>query len=120
MVNSLNSENKIISLEGNRIKKIKSEASSNSEQFWAECAKNLIWFKQWDKILDWNPPFSKWFQGGKLNAAHNCLDKHLKSNTKNKSAIIWEGENGESITLTYNQIYYKVNQLAECLKKNWN
>jgi acetyl-CoA synthetase len=57
MVNSLNSENKIISLEGNRIKKIKSEASSNSEQFWAECAKNLIWFKQWDKTLDWNPPF---------------------------------------------------------------
>ncbi len=100
-----------------RIKKIKSEASSNSEQFWAECAKNLIWFKQWDKILDWNPPFSKWFQGGKLNAAYNCLDKHLKSNTKNKAAIIWEGENGESITLTYNQIYYKVNQLANALKK---
>ena len=117
MVNSLNSENKIISLEGNRIKKIKSEASSNSEQFWEECAKNLIWFKQWDKILDWNPPFPKWFQGGKLNAAHNCLDKHLKSNTKNKAAIIWEGENGESITLTYNQIYYKVNQLANALKK---
>ncbi|HVI20631.1 MAG TPA: AMP-binding protein, partial [Bacillus sp. (in: firmicutes)] len=117
MVNSLNSENKIISLEGNRIKKIKSEASSNSEQFWAECAKNLIWFKQWDKILDWNPPFSKWFQGGKLNAAYNCLDKHLKSDTKNKAAIIWEGENGESITLTYNQMYYKVNQLANALKK---
>ena len=59
MVNSLNSENKIISLEGNKIEKIKYEASSNPEQFWAECAKNLIWFKQWDKILDWNHSFCK-------------------------------------------------------------
>ncbi len=106
-----------ISLEGKKIEKIKKRASGNPEQFWAECAKNLAWFKQWDKILDWDPPFAKWFQGGKINAAYNCLDKHIESETKNKAAIVWEGENGESVTLTYNQVYYKVNQLANALKR---
>ena len=121
MVNISKSENidstDNISLEGKKIEKIKNKASGNPEQFWAECAKNLAWFKQWDKILDWNPPFAKWFQGGKINAAYNCLDKHIESETKNKAAIIWEGENGESVTLTYNQVYYKVNQLANALKR---
>lgn len=116
MINSY-SENKIFSLEGKEIEKVNQEASSNPEKFWAECARNLVWFKQWDKTLEWNPPFAKWFQGGKINAAYNCLDKHLKTEIKNKAAIIWEGENGESITLTYNQINYKVNQLANALKK---
>lgn len=117
MINSLDSENKVFSLEGKEIEKIKQEASTNPEKFWSECAKNLTWFKQWDKILEWNPPFAKWFQGGKINAAYNCLDKHLQTEIKNKAAIIWEGENGESITLTYNQIYYKVNRLANSLKR---
>ena len=117
MINSLDSENKVFSLEGNEIEKIKQEVSTNPEKFWSECAKNLTWFKQWDKILEWNPPFAKWFQGGKINAAYNCLDKHLQTEIKNKAAIIWEGENGESITLTYNQIYYKVNRLANSLKR---
>ncbi|MBA3285455.1 MAG: acetate--CoA ligase [Nitrosopumilus sp.] len=121
MVNISKSENidttDNISLEGKKIEKIKNKASGNPEQFWAECAKNLAWFKQWDKILEWNPPFAKWFQGGKINAAYNCLDKHIDSETKNKAAIIWEGENGESVTLTYNQVYHKVNQLANALKR---
>ncbi|MBA3749537.1 MAG: acetate--CoA ligase [Nitrosopumilus sp.] len=112
----MNLENNSISLEGRKIEEIKNEALNSPEQFWTECAKNLVWFKQWDKILDWNPPFAKWFQGGKINAAYNCLDKHLKTEKKNKAAIIWEGENGESITLTYNQLNYKVNQLANALK----
>lgn len=116
-MNNSYSENKIFSLEGKEIEKVNQEASSNPEKFWAECARNLVWFKQWDKTLEWNPPFAKWFQGGKINAAYNCLDKHLKTEIKNKAAIIWEGENGESITLTYNQINYKVNQLANALKK---
>lgn len=116
-MNNSYSENKIFSLEGKEIEKVNQEASSNPEKFWAECARNLAWFKQWDKTLEWNPPFAKWFQGGKINAAYNCLDKHLKTEIKNKAAIIWEGENGESITLTYNQINYKVNQLANALKK---
>jgi acetyl-CoA synthetase len=117
MINSLSEEDKAISLEGNKIEKIKNEASNNPEKFWAECANNLVWFEQWDKVLDWNTPFAKWFEGGKINAAYNCLDRHLKTEIKNKAAIIWEGENGESVTLTYNQIFYKVNKLANALKK---
>jgi acetyl-CoA synthetase len=113
---SINLENNSISLEGRKIEEIKNEALNSPEQFWTECAKNLVWFKQWDKILDWNPPFAKWFQGGRINASYNCLDRHLKTEIKNKAAIIWEGENGESITLTYNQLNYKVNQLANALK----
>ena len=115
--NNKDSDNQIISLEGKEIEEIKNYALNTPEQFWSDCAKNLIWFKQWDKVLDWNPPFAKWFQNGKLNAAYNCLDRHLTTNIKNKAAIIWEGENGESSTLTYNQIYYKVNRLANALKK---
>ncbi|HEY6534495.1 MAG TPA: acetate--CoA ligase [Candidatus Nitrosocosmicus sp.] len=115
--NNIDSDNQIISLEGKEIEEIKNYALNTPEQFWSDCAKNLIWFKQWDKVLDWNPPFAKWFQNGKLNAAYNCLDRHLTTNIKNKAAIIWEGENGESSTLTYNQIYYKVNRLANALKK---
>ncbi len=115
--NSSEKENEIISLEGKEIEKIKNYALNDPEQFWSDCAKNLIWFKQWDKVLDWNPPFAKWFQNGKLNAAYNCLDRHLTTDIKNKAAIIWEGENGESITLTYNQLHYKVNRLANALKK---
>jgi len=115
--NNIDSDNQIISLEGKEIEEIKNYALNTPEQFWSDCAKKLIWFKQWDKVLDWNPPFAKWFQNGKLNAAYNCLDRHLTTNIKNKAAIIWEGENGESSTLTYNQIYYKVNRLANALKK---
>lgn len=107
-----------ISLVGNKILKIKNEADKDPEQFWSNCAKNLEWFKEWDQTLNWNPPFAKWFIGGKLNAAYNCLDKHLTNEAKNKAAIIWEGENGESITLTYNQLFHKVNQLANALKKS--
>jgi acetyl-CoA synthetase len=115
--NSLDSTNKVVSLEGKKIEKIKYYASISPEKFWTECANNLVWFRQWDRVLYWNAPFAKWFQGGRINAAYNCLDKHLKTEIKNKAAIIWEGENGESVTLTYNQVYYKVNQLANALKK---
>ncbi len=115
--NSLDSTNKVVSLEGKKIEKIKYYASISPEKFWTECANNLVWFRQWDRVLNWNAPFAKWFQGGRINAAYNCLDKHLKTEIKNKAAIIWEGENGESVTLTYNQVYYKVNQLANALKK---
>ncbi len=106
-----------ISMEGKAIEKIKSAAQSNPEEFWSSCAKNLEWFEGWDKVLDWNHPFAKWFQGGRINAAYNCLDKHLKTEIKNKAAIIWEGENGESITITYNQLFFRVNQLANALKR---
>jgi acetyl-CoA synthetase len=105
-----------VSLEGKKLSKIRKQALENSEEFWEEQAKYLKWSKEWDKVLDWNPPFAKWFVGGKLNASVNCLDRHLDSDAKNKVAIIWEGENGETNSFTYYQLYRSVNKLASALK----
>jgi acetyl-CoA synthetase len=105
-----------VSLEGKNLSKIRKQALENSEEFWEEQAKYLKWFKEWDKVLDWNPPFAKWFVGGKLNASVNCLDRHIDSDAKNKVAIIWEGENGETNSFTYYQLYRSVNKLASALK----
>lgn len=107
----------IISLDGNKIKELKRISQIDPKQFWSNCAKNLAWFKEWEQVLDWNPPFARWFLGGKLNAAYNCLDRHLTSEKKNQAAIIWEGEDGTSVTITYNQLFYRVNQLANALKR---
>ncbi len=90
----------------------------NPEKFWAkQAAAHLDWFKTWKKVLDWKPPFAKWFIGGKLNASYNCLDRHLLTHRKNKAAIIWEGEPGETRTLTYAQLHRDVSRLANALKK---
>jgi acetyl-CoA synthetase len=105
-----------VNLEGKKLSKIRKQALENSEEFWEEQAKYLKWFKEWDKVLDWNPPFAKWFVGGKLNASVNCLDRHIDSDAKNKVAIIWEGENGETNSFTYYQLYRSVNKLASALK----
>ncbi len=107
----------IISLEGNKIKELKRISQIDPKQFWSNCAKNLAWFKEWEQVLDWNPPFARWFLGGKLNAAYNCLDRHLTGEKKNQAAIIWEGEDGKTVTITYNQLFYRVNQLANALKR---
>ena len=71
------------------------------EKFWGNLAKDLDWRKKSKKTLEWKAPFAKWFVGGKLNVAENCLDRHLRGPRKNKAAIIWEGEPGEKRTLTY-------------------
>ena len=106
-----------ITLTGKKFEKIRIKASEDQEQFWGEQAKNLIWFKDWERVLDWkNPPFAKWFVGGKLNASVNCIDKHIDSSIKNKAAIIWENENGDTKTLTYFQLYHFVNKFANALK----
>jgi len=101
---------------GKQIERASKAALADPYGFWAEQARNLLWFKEWDRILDWNPPFARWFVGGKLNASVNCLDRHIGSDTKNKAAIIWEGENGETRTLTYLQLYHHVNKFANVLK----
>jgi acetyl-CoA synthetase len=91
------------------------------EKFWAEMAeKNLVWFKKWDKVLeyDFEKPFVKWFEGGKLNASYNCLDRFLDTPTRNKAAIIWETDDGDYKTYTYQQLYYEVNRFANVLKKH--
>lgn len=90
----------------------------NPQEFWAEKAKAIDWFKPFDKVLDdSNPPFYKWFAGGELNISYNALDRHVKTHRKNKLAYIWEGEMGEVKTYTYYQLYREVNKLAKVFKE---
>ena len=69
---------------GQRLRELSERALANPEEFWAEVADNLVWFKRWEKVLEWNPPFARWFVGGVLNASYNCLDVNLKNGLKNK------------------------------------
>jgi acetyl-CoA synthetase len=87
------------------------------EEYWDLEARKLDWFSTWDRVLDWDAPFAKWFPGGMLNASYLCVDKHLKNWRRNKVAIYWVGENGEEKTLSYLQLYKEVNKLAAALKK---
>ncbi|AHJ26594.1 acetate--CoA ligase [Nodularia spumigena CS-584] len=94
------------------------QAKANPQQFWAGLAETeLEWFQKWDTVLDWQPPFAKWFVGGKINISYNCLDRHLTTWRKNKAALIWEGEPGDSRTLTYAQLHREVCQFANVLKQ---
>ena len=87
------------------------------DQFWAEQAEHLDWYKKWDKVLDESEkPFYKWFQGGKINIVHNAIDRHLKTATRNKLAIIWEGENGDVRTFSYHALNREVSKFANILK----
>ncbi|MCV0373589.1 MAG: acetate--CoA ligase [Nitrosarchaeum sp.] len=90
-------------------------ANSDYVSFWENQAKKLVWFSPWDKTLDWNPPFAKWFVGGKINASYNALDVHQAQKSE-KPAILWEGENGESRILTYKDLWIQVQKLANVLK----
>ena len=101
---------------GKRLEKISKEALAEPDKFWATQARNLVWFKEWNRVLDWNPPFARWFVGGQLNASVNCLDRHINTDTKNRAAIIWESESGETRTLSYFQLYRQVNKFANALK----
>ena len=92
-------------------------AAADPQAFWAElAAQELHWFKPWDTVLDWRPPFAKWFVGGKINLSYNCLDRHLTTWRRNKAALIWEGEPGDTRTLTYAQLHREVCQIANVLK----
>jgi acetyl-CoA synthetase len=98
--------------------KLYDRAKADPQKFWAELAEQeLHWFQKWDTILDWQPPFAKWFVGGKTNISYNCLDRHLTTWRKNKAALIWEGEPGDSRTLTYAQLHREVCQMANVLKQ---
>jgi acetyl-CoA synthetase len=91
-------------------------AEQDPEKFWGECGDELSWFKPYDKVLEWNFPFAKWFVGGKLNASYNCLDRHLTDGRRNKVAFIWEGEPGDSRILTYQMLADEVGRAANALK----
>jgi acetyl-CoA synthetase len=92
-------------------------AADDPDAFWAEQAKSLDWFTPFTQVLDWsNPPHAKWFVGGKLNVAHNCLDRHAAGPRKDKTAILFEGEPGDTRTLTYAQLHAEVCKFANVLK----
>ncbi|MBI4304205.1 MAG: acetate--CoA ligase [Chloroflexi bacterium] len=86
------------------------------EEFWAEQARQLDWFRTWDKVLEWEPPFARWFVGGQLNASYICVDRHVKSWRKSKVAIYWEGEPGDVRVLSYSTLYSEVNKFASVLR----
>jgi acetyl-CoA synthetase len=106
-------------------RRLYNESIRSPEKFWGRQAKSeLLWFKPWKRVLQWNLPFAKWFVGGKLNVSFNCLDRHLNTPTANKAALIWEGEPatdgkpGEERTLTYKQLHREVCRFANVLKRN--
>ncbi len=94
------------------------KAKADPQAFWGQLAeKELYWFEKWSEILDWQPPFAKWFVNGKINICYNCIDRHLTTWRRNKAAIIWEGEPGDSRTITYEQLHREVCQFANALKE---
>ncbi len=93
-------------------------AKADPEAFWGQLAEaELHWFEKWEKVLDWQPPFAQWFVGGKLNVSFNCLDRHLTDGRKDKTALIWEGEPGDSRTFTYSELHREVCRMANVLKQ---
>ena len=92
------------------------EARKDPEAFWAKIAEELHWFKKWDRVLEWDAPWAKWFVGGKTNISYNCIDRHLNGPRRNKAAIIWEGERGEERVLTYQDLHREVCKFANVLK----
>ena len=94
------------------------ESIRQPAKFWTREAKELVWRAPWKKVVEWKPPFAKWFVGGKLNVSENCLDRHLAGSRRNKAAIIWEGEPGDKRTLTYQQLHREVCRFANVLKRN--
>src|SRR5712671_5732398 len=92
------------------------ESVDDPEKFWGRIASELHWFRKWDKVLEWNCPWAKWFVGGQINLSYNCLDRHAQTWRKNKAAIIWESEPGEVRTLTYQQLHREVQKFANGLK----
>ena len=92
------------------------EAEADPEAFWAAQAERLDWTRRWDQVLDWKPPFARWFVGGKLNASVNCLDRHLAQGRGDRPAILWEGEPGDRKTLTYADLHREVCRFTNVLR----
>jgi len=92
------------------------KADRDFQKFWAGFARELSWYKTWKRVLEWKPPYAKWFVGGKLNASVNCLDRHVLGPRKNKAALIWEGEPGDQRILTYRELLREVAKFGNVLK----
>ncbi len=91
-------------------------AQADPEAYWADWARQLDWIEPWHTVCEWNPPHAKWFVGGKLNASANCLDRHIANGKRNKAAIIFEGEPGDTRVLTYYDLWREVNRFAGVLQ----
>ncbi len=89
---------------------------TDPEGFWAEAARELHWFEPWQKVLDWNLPWAKWFVGGRLNLCYNCVDRHVENGRAEKTAILWEGEPGEVRRLSYRDLLSAVERFASALR----
>src|SRR5271155_5667071 len=97
-------------------KKLYAESVNLPEKFWGRQAKeHLFWRRSFKKVLQWKLPHAKWFQGGQLNVAENCIDRHLATARANKAAIIFEGEPGDIRTLTYRQLHAEVCRFTNAL-----
>jgi acetyl-CoA synthetase len=103
-------------MDGDAYEKICKRAAEDPEGYWAEIASQLHWFEPWNKVLEWELPFSKWFVGGKTNISYNCLDRHLSTPRKNKIAILWEGEPGDVRALSYQMLHREVVRFANVLR----
>jgi len=97
--------------------RIYKQSVEDPEAFWAGIARELDWFKPWDKVVEWEPPNAKWFVGAECNISYNCLDRHLSTWRRNKAALIWEGEPGDIRVLTYQMLHREVSRFAGALKK---
>ncbi|MCZ6821689.1 MAG: acetate--CoA ligase [Deltaproteobacteria bacterium] len=101
-------------------RRLRKEAETDYQRYWARLAKEHVdWFTPWKKVLDWKPPFAKWFVGAKTNISYNCLDRHLEGPNawrRNKAAIIWEGEPGDQRVLTFGDLHREVCKCANVLK----
>src|SRR4051794_7619103 len=92
-------------------------ADQDPEGFWSEQADALHWDQRWDQVLDWsNPPFAKWFVGGRLNVAYNCVDRHVEAGNGDRVAFHWRGEEGEERDITYADLHRDVQRFANALK----
>jgi acetyl-CoA synthetase len=97
-------------------KDLYNRAAANPEEFWGRLAESeLDWFTRFDKVLEWDAPFAKWFRGGRINVSYNCLDRHTQTHRKNKAAIIFEGEPGDQRILTYQELHRLVCRFASSL-----
>jgi acetyl-CoA synthetase len=101
-----------------RYRKMHRASLKNPDKFWGKAAEELTWARPWKKVCLWKPPFAEWFVGGKLNVSANCLDRHLEGSSRNKAALIWEGEPGDMVTLTYQQLHREVCLVANVLKRH--
>ncbi len=104
-------------LDADTYHELKDKFEADPEAFWADLAREeLDWKEDFDETLDWDPPFAEWFKGGELNLSYQCLDRHLDTWRKNKAAIVWEGEPGDTRTLTYQQLHAEVCKFANALE----